>query len=147
MISDHFDPAVAHLNQRDVSLAVVSSAPFETLAAFKQRMGWRFTWVSSHGNDFNRDYRVSFTPEEIERHEADYNYRVGAFPMSEAPGISVFLKDQAGGLYHTYSAYARGLDIFIGAYNLLDIVPKGRDEAELPFTMAWVNFHDRYGGT
>ena len=145
LLSDHFDPAVVHLNQRDVSLAVVSHAPFEKLAVFKQRMGWRFTWVSSHGSDFNRDYRVSFTPEEIEQQAADYNYRIGAFPVSEAPGISVFLKDQAGDIFHTYSTYARGLDIFIGAYNLLDIVPKGRDEAELPFTMEWLRHHDRYG--
>ncbi len=145
LLSDHFDAAAVHLNARDVSLAVVSRAPFEKLAAFKERMGWRFAWVSSHGNDFNRDYRVTFTPEEIESEEADYNYRLGAFPVSEAPGMSVFLKDEAGALYHTYSTYARGLDIFIGAYNLLDIVPRGRDEAALPFTMAWVRHHDRYG--
>ena len=143
-LADHYDPAIVHLNQRDVSLVTVSRAPLETLLAFQKRMGWRFKWVSSLGSDFNWDYQASFKPEDVEGQQVYYNYRVGAFPMGEGPGISVFYKDDAGGIFHTYSAYARGLDIFLGTYNLLDIVPRGRDEADLPYTMEWIRHHDRY---
>ena len=107
-------------------------------------MGWSFPWVSSFGSDFNRDYHVSFTPEEQERKEMYYNYRLGPFPSSEGPGISAFYKNEDGGIFHTYSAYARGLDMLIGAYHFMDLAPKGRDEADLPFTMAWVRRHDAY---
>jgi len=145
-LTDHFDPAVVHLNHRDVSMVAVSRAPVATLEKFKARMGWAFTWVSSLGNDFNRDYHVSFTQEELDSGSVYYNYRMTEFPASEAPGASVFYKNDAGEIFHTYSAYQRGLDMFITAYHWLDIVPKGRDEAELPFTMAWVRHHDDYEG-
>jgi predicted dithiol-disulfide oxidoreductase (DUF899 family) len=143
-LSDHFDGAIVHLAQRDVTMLAVSRAPWPQIETFKKRMGWRFKWVSSFGNNFNRDYRVSFTKDELEQSKAYYNYEFGQFPSEEAPGVSVFYKDEAGAIFHTYSAYARGLDILVGAYNLLDLVPKGRDEAALPWTMAWVRHHDRY---
>jgi predicted dithiol-disulfide oxidoreductase (DUF899 family) len=145
-LADHIDGAAVHLAQRDVTLLAVSRAPPPEIAAFKQRMGWRFKWVSSHANDFNRDYHVSFTSDEVEGGEAYYNYDVGKFPSEEAPGVSVFYKDAAGDIFHTYSAYARGLDILVGAYNYLDLAPKGRDESDLPWTMAWVRHHDKYDG-
>jgi predicted dithiol-disulfide oxidoreductase (DUF899 family) len=143
-LADHFDGAIVHLAQRDVTMLAVSRAPLAEIEAFKKRMGWRFKWVSSHGSDFNFDFHVSFTKDEIDRGAADYNYAVGKFPVEEAPGVSVFAKDDRGEIFHTYSAYARGLDLLVGAYNLLDLVPKGRDEAGLPFTMEWVRHHDRY---
>jgi len=144
-LADHYNPSVIHLNHRDVTMVTVSRAALDKLEAFKKRMGWTFKWVSSLGNDFNWDYHVSFTPEQIEKGEVDYNYRVGkAFPVSEAPGISVFYKDENGKVFHTYSSFARGLENFIGAYNLLDIVPKGRDEAGLSYGMQWLRHRDRY---
>jgi len=142
LLSDHIDASTVHLAQRDVTLLAVSRATYPEIAAFKQRMGWRFKWVSSHGSDFNRDFYVSFAPEE--KDNAYYNYDTGGFPSEEAPGASVFYKDAAGNIFHTYSAYARGLDVLIGAYNYLDLAPKGRDEDALSFTMAWVRHHDRY---
>jgi predicted dithiol-disulfide oxidoreductase (DUF899 family) len=144
-LSDHIDGANWHLAQRDVTLLAVSRAPLAQIEAFRQRMGWRFKWVSSYGNDFNRDYHVSFTPEEMARGKVYYNYAMTEFDSEEAPGISAFYKDENGDVFHTYSAYARGLDMLIGAYNYLDLAPKGRDEAALPWTMAWVRHHDRYG--
>jgi predicted dithiol-disulfide oxidoreductase (DUF899 family) len=143
-LSDHIDGANWHLPHRDVTLVAVSRAPLAEIDAFKQRMGWRFKWVSSYGNDFNRDYHVSFTPDEMAQGEVYYNYGMGEFPSEEAPGISVFYKNPSGKVFHTYSAYARGLDMLVGAYNYLDLAPKGRDEAALPWTMAWVRHHDRY---
>jgi predicted dithiol-disulfide oxidoreductase (DUF899 family) len=144
-VSDHIDGANWHLPQRDVTLLAVSRAPLPAIEAFRQRMGWGFKWVSSYGNDFNHDYHVSFTPDEMARGEVYYNYGMEQFPSEEAPGVSVFYKDPSGAIFHTYSAYARGLDMLIGAYNYLDLAPKGRDEADLPWTMAWVRHHDRYG--
>ena len=144
LLADHFDGATVHLAQRDVSLVAVSRAPLARIEEFKNRMGWKFKWVSSHGSDFNTDFHVSFTPDEMSQGEVYYNYRMTEFPSDEAPGASVFLKDENGDIFHTYSAYARGLDILIGTYNFLDLVPKGRDEDALPFTMAWVRHHDRY---
>ena len=143
-VSDHIDGANWHLPQRDVTLLAVSRAPLPEIEAFKQRMGWGFKWVSSYGNDFNHDYHVSFTPDEMAGGEVYYNYGMEQFPSEEAPGVSVFYKDPSGAIFHTYSAYARGLDMLVGAYNYLDLVPKGRDEADLPWTMAWVRHHDRY---
>jgi predicted dithiol-disulfide oxidoreductase (DUF899 family) len=143
-LSDHLDGANLHLPHRDVTLVAVSRAPLARIQSFKRRMGWRFKWVSSYGSDFNRDYHVSFTKDELAQGEVYYNYRMGEFPSDEAPGISVFYKDTSGAIFHTYSAYARGLDMLVGAYNYLDLVPKGRDEAELPWTMAWVRHDDRY---
>ncbi len=143
-LADHFDGAAVHLAQRDVTLLVVSRAPLTQIETFKRRMGWHFKWVSSFGTDFNRDFHVSFTKDELESHKANYNYQVGTFPAEEAPGASVFFKDEAGGIFHTYSTYARGLDMLVGAYQFLDLAPKGRDEDDLAFTMAWVRHHDRY---
>jgi predicted dithiol-disulfide oxidoreductase (DUF899 family) len=144
LLADHIDGAVTHLANRDVTLLAVSRAPLAEIERFKQRMGWKFRWVSSFGNDFNRDYHVSFTKEEMASGRMYYNYEVSEFPTDEAPGASVFFKDAAGGVYHTYSTYARGGEPFIGAYSYLDLVPKGRDEEGLAFTMAWVRHHDRY---
>jgi predicted dithiol-disulfide oxidoreductase (DUF899 family) len=143
-VSDHFDGATVHLAHRDTTLAVASRAPLAEIEAFKKRMGWKFPWVSSFGSDFNFDYHVSFTPEERANGKVAYNYDVGEFPSEEAPGASVFAKDGAGEVFHTYSTYGRGLDILMGTYNLLDLVPKGRDEAGLDFSMSWVRHHDRY---
>jgi predicted dithiol-disulfide oxidoreductase (DUF899 family) len=140
---DHFDAAALHLAHRDVTLLAISRAPLPEIEAYKTRMGWGFTWVSSYGNDFNYDFHVSFKPEEAEG-EVYYNYEMRDFESDEMPGLSVFTKDALGAVFHTYSAYARGLDILVGAYNFLDLVPKGRNEAELPWTMAWVRRHDDY---
>jgi predicted dithiol-disulfide oxidoreductase (DUF899 family) len=128
-----------------VTLTAVSRAPLPEIEAYKKRMGWRFPWVSSYGSAFNFDFHVSFKPEEAEG-EVYYNYEMGDFESDEMPGVSVFIKDASGAIFHTYSAYARGLDILVGAYNFLDLVPKGRDEAELPWSMAWVRRHDEYEG-
>ena len=143
-LSDHFDGSVVHLAARDVSLVVISRAPLAQIEAFKKRMGWRFKWVSSNATDFNYDYHVSFTQEEMTKGEKYYNYTTQPFPSEEGPGLSVFYKDAAGRVFHTYSSYSRGLDMLIGAYNWLDLVPKGRDEAGLAHTMAWVRHHDKY---
>ena len=142
--ADTYAGAVVHLEHRDASFVVVSTAPFEKLRAYQRRMGWSFKWVSSLNSDFNRDYHVSFTPEE--QKTAVYNYKAGGFGGSEAPGISVFAKDKAGSIFHTYSCYARGLDPLNGAYQLMDLLPKGRDEGALSHPMAWVRRHDRYDG-
>lgn len=144
-LADHFDPAVVHLAQRDVTMIAASRAPLEELQKFRKRMGWRFKWVSSLGSDFNRDFHVSFTPEELEAGEVDYNYTRQSFPSTEAPGASVFYKAPDGQIFHTYSVYQRGLDMFVTAYHYLDIVPKGRDEDGLSYTMEWVRLHDAYG--
>lgn len=143
-LADHFNPAVVHLNHRDVSFVAISRAPLEILAAYKQRMGWEFQWVSSYGNNFNRDFNVSFTEEEIRRGDAYFNYENKGFSTTEAPGVSVFYRDSNGEIYHTYSVFERGLDMFITAYHYLDIVPKGRDEENLSFTMEWLRRHDEY---
>ena len=140
--ADNYNGAVVHLNHRDVSLVAISRAPLAKLESYRNRMGWSFKWVSSYGNDFNRDYHVSFTPEE--QKTADYNYKSAGFGSSEAPGVSVFSKGADGQIFHTYSCYARGLDMLNGAYHLLDLVPKGRDEQGLPYPMAWVRRHDAY---
>ena len=143
-LADHYAPAIVHLAQRDVTLVTASRAPLARIETFRERMGWRFKWVSSLRSDFNRDYGVTFTPEEVAGGEVVYNYTAKPFPMTEGPGISVFCKDQSGAVFHTYSSYARGLDMFIGAYHLLDIVPKGRDEDDLTFSMEWLRHRDRY---
>ena len=142
-VSDHFDGALAHLGARDITLTAVSSAPLKKIAGFKKRMGWKFPWVSSFGSTFNHDYGVTFTPEELASGKVYYNYAVREAHLDELPGLSVFARDAAGNIYHTYSTYARGLDLLIGAYNLIDLTPKGRNEdAEMP--MKWVKHHDRY---
>lgn len=147
LLADHIDGSSAHLAARDVSLAVVSRAPYAEIAPFQARMGWRFHWVSSFGSEFNHDYHVSFSKEEVATGSFYYNYDMNGFPSEEAPGISVFAKDASGAIFHTYSSYARGGEPLIVAYQFLDMVPKGRDEAGLPWPMAWVRHHDRYGTT
>ena len=141
---DGYDGFVVHLAHRDVTMVSVSHAPLANIDAYKKRMGWTFKWVSSLESDFNRDFNVSFTPDEMEKGEMYYNYRVTQFPADEAPGASFFYKDDDGDIFHTYSCYGRGLDILNGAYNYLDLVPKGRDEGDLPYTMAWLRRHDQY---
>lgn len=146
LIADTFDDAIVHLNQRDVSMVVISRAPYEKLRSYEDRMGWHFKWLSSENTDFNRDFHVTFTAAERESGQAYYNYQSSGFPVDEAPGLSVFYKDQDGRIYHTYSTYGRGLDPLMSTYQFLDLVPKGRDEDGLDFPMAWVRRHDEYGG-
>jgi predicted dithiol-disulfide oxidoreductase (DUF899 family) len=143
-MADHLGGTLVHLAHRNVSFVAVSRAPLAQIEAFRTRMGWSFKWVSSFGSDFNFDYGVSFTPEELVQGKTYYNYRVERFSSEEAPGISVFYRDEAGEVFHTYSTYARGCETMMGTYRLLDLVPEGRDEAGLPYTMAWVRHHDRY---
>lgn len=145
LLADSYNGSPLHLASRDVTMVTASLAPLAKLEAFKQRMGWDFKWVSTRGPDFNRDFHVSFTDEERRDNTAYYNYRETSFPEPEGPGISAFAKDEDGTVYHTYSAYGRGLDILITTYNLLDLAPRGRDEADLPYSMQWVRHHDRYG--
>ena len=142
--ADNFNGVVIHLNHRDISLLAVSRAPLDELKAYKNRMGWSFKWVSSFENDFNHDYHVSFTSDEVKKSKMFYNYSIGKFPSEELPGISVFYKDKQGDIFHTYSCYARGLDMLNGAYHYMDLVPKGRDEDDLSYTMAWIHRHDQY---
>src|SRR5438270_5113475 len=143
-LADHFDGANWHLPHRDVTFVVISRAPLTELDAYKKRMGWRFKWLSSYGNDFNFDYHVSATEDEKAKGKMSYNYRTDEQIGEEMPGLSVFYKDENGDVFHTYSMYARGLDILVGAYNFLDLAPKGRDEDHLDFTMDWVRRHDQY---
>ena len=142
--ADNFDRSVVHLAQRDVRLLAVSRAPLDRLLEFRKRMGWRFEWVSSLGSDFNFDYGVSFTPESRQRGQTFYNYRENGFSGGEAPGISVFFKNDDGSIYHSYSTYGRGLDMMNAAYHYLDLVPKGRDEDGLGYPMEWVKLRDEY---
>jgi predicted dithiol-disulfide oxidoreductase (DUF899 family) len=141
---DHLDGATVHLKARDVTMVLVSRAPLAKIEAFKKRMGWHFPWVSSHGSDFNSDFDVSFTKEQIADGRGRYNFGTIAPYGEECPGLSVFAKDAAGQVFHTYSAYARGLEPLLGTYVILDLVPKGRDEEGLPSTMSWVKHHDKY---
>jgi predicted dithiol-disulfide oxidoreductase (DUF899 family) len=134
-----------HLAARDTTMLAVSRAPLAEIEAFKERMGWQFGWVSSFGSEFNYDFHVSFTEEEVASGKVDYNYTAQPFGSSEAPGISVFFKDEDGTIYHTYSVYGRGVELMMGTYRILDLTPKGRDEEGLEFTMAWVRYHDSYG--
>jgi predicted dithiol-disulfide oxidoreductase (DUF899 family) len=143
-ISDHFDGMTVHLANRDTTLIAVSHAPIAEIEAFQKRMGWKFKWVSAFGSDFNYDYHVSFTAGEKASGKVYYNYERTEFPADEAPGASVFAKDAAGNVFHTYSTFARGLDIMLGVYNFLDMTPKGRDEDGLAYSMSWVRHHDRY---
>jgi predicted dithiol-disulfide oxidoreductase (DUF899 family) len=143
--ADNYNPIVVHLNHRDANLVAISRTPLEKLQAYRKRMGWSFNWVSSLGNDFNYDYHVSYTPEEIAKGEGYYNYRMGTTTMGiERPGISVFHKDADGNIFHTYSTYERGLDMLNGAYHIMDLLPKGRDEKGLKYTQEWVHRHDEY---
>src|SRR5687767_5160692 len=143
-VADHYNPTVIHLKHRDASLVTISKAPIKKLAEFRKRMGWTFPWVSSFGNAFNRDFHVSFTEQELTPGLAVYNYDRKPYPITELPGMSVFFRDDEGNIFHTYSTYARGLDMFLTTYHLLDLVPKGRDEDNIPI-MSWLRHHDRYG--
>ncbi|RLA52773.1 MAG: DUF899 domain-containing protein [Gammaproteobacteria bacterium] len=142
--ADNFDGIGVHLNHRDINMLAVSRAPLDKLEAYKKRMGWSFNWVSSLNSNFNYDYHVSFTEDEIAKQEMYYNFDLRNFPREEAPGISVFFKNDEGEVFHTYSCYARGLDMLNGAYHHIDLVPKGRDEEGLPYSMAWLSRHDQY---
>jgi predicted dithiol-disulfide oxidoreductase (DUF899 family) len=142
--ADNFNGILPHLAARDVALVAISRAPVERLSTFARRLGWSFPWLSSGGTSFNEDYGVSFTPEALAQEAITYNYAPSSMKMSELPGISVFCKDETGAIYHSYSCYARGLDMLNGAYHYLDLVPKGRDEAGLPHSMSWVKFRDQY---
>jgi predicted dithiol-disulfide oxidoreductase (DUF899 family) len=144
--ADNYSGAITHLQQRDVTLVTVSRAPLDKIEAFKKRMGWTFKWVSSLGSDFNRDFGVTFTEEDRLKGKIDYNYAERDYFSPEAPGLSVFFKDRDRAIFHTYSCYARGLDMINGTYQLLDLVPRGRDEASMEYTQAWVRHHDRYEG-
>jgi predicted dithiol-disulfide oxidoreductase (DUF899 family) len=143
--ADNFNGIVVHLNQRDVTMIAVSRAPYTKIDEYKKRMRWNFKWVSSYNTDFNFDYHVSFKPEELSEKKAFYNYDLQDTHSPEREGISVFYKDTAGHVFHTYSAYARGIDTLNVAYQFLDLVPKGRDEAGHEFPQFWVRRHDEYG--
>ncbi|MCY1398613.1 hypothetical protein D9M71_136480 [compost metagenome] len=142
-LADHFDGANLHLANHDVSLVAVSSAPFAQFQAFKRRMGWQFDWVSSHGTSFNEDFQVSASDQQIAAGSFIYNYEPNNGEERELPGLSVFYRDEEGEIFHTYSTYARGLDILVGAYNFLDLMPLGRNEKG---TLDWVRHHDKYEG-
>lgn len=140
-VVDNVSGGLVHLENHDVKFVAVSRAPFPKLAAFKKRMGWELDMVSSFESDFNFDFHVSFTDDEMAAGKVYYNYEVTKFPSNEGPGASVFFKDEAGDIYHTYSSFARGLDILLGTYNLLDMTPKGRNENS---GMDWLRYHDEY---
>ena len=142
--ADNFNGLGIHLNHRDVSFVAISRAPLAKLEAFRKRMGWSFRWVSSGQNDFNYDYQASFTRQEVESGAAFFNYSKSDVGVSDREGVSVFSRDPSGAVFHTYSSYARGIDMLNTAYHYLDLVPKGRDEYGLEFTQAWVRHHDRY---
>ena len=143
-MADHFDGTLPHLNNHDVSFVAVSRAPLAEIEAYKKRMDWHFPWVSSGGTDFNYDFGVSFTPEDLKSGEATYNF--GTIPSEalgeEQPGFSAFQLAENGEVFHTYSSFSRGLEEVLGTYMLLDRAPKGRNETG---TMSWVKRHDEYG--
>lgn len=142
--ADNFNGNGVHLNHRDVTFVAISRAPLAKIEAFKARMGWSFKWVSSFQTDFNFDYHVSFTPEQIQSGATFFNYSKADPGMMDREGVSVFYKDENGVVFHTYSTYARGIDMLNSAYHYLDLVPKGRDEGELEGPQDWVRYHDRY---
>lgn len=146
-MADHLDAMAPHLAQRDIALLAVSRAPLAEIEAFRRRMGWRFAWASSHGNSFNRDFNVSFEPQDRIDGQVFYNFEMQPLPLQEAPGISVFCKDDAGEVFLTYATFGRGLEVMMGSYGLIDLTPRGRDEAGLDYPMAWVRHHDRYETT
>jgi predicted dithiol-disulfide oxidoreductase (DUF899 family) len=143
-MADHNDGMAVHLAHRDVTLVAVSRAPLAEIERFRQRMGWKFQWVSSHDSDFNYDFGVSFTPEEVAQGEINYNFGLRHFAREELPGVSVYFKDDAKDVFHTYSTYGRGVEVMMGTYNMLDLVPQGRGERDVGHKMEWVRHHDRY---
>ena len=147
-MADHVDGMTIHLANRDVTFVAVSRAPLVEIERFRRRMGWQFTWVSSCDTDFNYDYGVSFTPDEVEKGKIDYNYGNWPFVGEEWPGISVFCKNEAGEIFHTYSTYGRGVEVMMGTYRMLDLTPKGRGEPnDTVNKMAWIRHHDSYERT
>jgi predicted dithiol-disulfide oxidoreductase (DUF899 family) len=142
--ADGYDGIIPHLAQRDVSMVTISRAPLAKLRAFQTRMGWRFKWLSSAGCDFNRDFGVCVTADEVASHALVYNFGTLPFGVEEAPGVSVFERSDAGEIFLTYQCFSRGLDALNPAYQLLDLVPKGRDESNLPNPMAWLKRRDEY---
>lgn len=143
-MADHADGMTAHLANRDLAFAAVSRAPIDEIERFRRRMGWQFSWVSSHANGFNHDFEVSFTSEAVAAGDVSYNFTKQSRIGQEMPGLSMFFKDEAGSIYRTYSTYGRGVEAMIGAYRLLDLAPMGRDEDGLDYTMQWVRHRDRY---
>jgi len=142
---DHIEGALVHLEHHDVTYVAVSRAPLPEIEAFKRRMGWRFKWISSYGSDFNYDFHVSFKPDEVERGEVYYNYEMRKVGIEELSGRSVFYKDANSDVFHTYSSYGRGGDLMLGTYNILDLMPKGRNETGPNHNLTdWVRHHDRY---
>ena len=139
--ADNFNNIIVHLRQRDVNMVAISRGPLEKLEAFRKRMGWNFKWLSSADSDFNFDFNVSFQPDQT---DTQYNYTANKSSMDELPGISVFSKGENGEIFHTYSCYSRGLDMMNTAYHYLDLVPKGRDEDGLAYSMEWVKLKDLY---
>ena len=142
--ADNFNGIDIHLKHRDASLVAISRASLDQLQAYSKRMGWDFKWLSSSASEFNYDFQASFRAEEMEQGDVFYNFKMGQFPADEAPGISVFYKNEQDEVFHTYSCYARGLDMLNGAYHYMDLLPKGRDEDDLEFTMAWLRRRDQY---
>lgn len=140
-LADHVDAARQHFEHADLSFAAISRAPLAQIEPVKQRMGWRFAWVSSYASDFNYDFGVSFTYDQIARGATDYNYGTTPYANADLPGTSIFVRDDTGAVFHTYSSYARGLELLDGAFNWLDLTPKGRNETS---TMSWVRLHDEY---
>jgi predicted dithiol-disulfide oxidoreductase (DUF899 family) len=144
--ADHIEGALVHLEHHDVTVVVVSRAPLHEIEAYKKRMGWRFNWVSSYDSDFNYDYHVSFTKDDVTKGRVYYNFEMTEALIEELPGLSVFYKDAAGDIFHTYSSYARGAEELLGTYMVLDLTPKGRNETGPNHNlMDWVRRHDRYG--
>jgi predicted dithiol-disulfide oxidoreductase (DUF899 family) len=146
-MADHSDGMLVHLANRDTTLVAVSSAALDEIERFRRRMGWQFTWVSSEGSDFNADFGVSFTQEQVEKGDVGYNFGTSPHAYEELPGISVFIKDDKGQVFHSYSTYARGVEVMMGTYNMLDLTPKGRGERDVDHKMEWVRHHDRYEPT
>lgn len=143
-MADHADGMTAHLAARNVTFVAISRAPFKEIERFHRRMDWRFNWVSSNANSFNHDFRVSFTPEEVASGKIDYNFGGAPHRGEELPGVSVFVKDEDGTVFHTYSTYGRGVEVMMGTYRMLDLTPEGRAEGGLSHTMQWVRHRDRY---
>jgi len=142
--ADNFDPVIVHLNARDVTMVAVSRAQIDKIERYKRRMGWSFTWLSSYGSDFNYDFGVAFAPDDFER--PVYNVGTIAPGMPDREGVSVFVKDESGAIFRTYSAYARGIDMLNTAYHYLDLVPGGRDEdGDGKYPQYWLRRHDEYG--
>ncbi len=143
--SDHVDGALKHIEHHDVTYVAVARAPLDEIETFRTRMGWHFKWVSSYGSDFNYDFGVSFTPEQIATGPVTYNYRETPVPLEDLSGFSVFYKDENGDMFHTYSTFGRGAEDILGSYMFLDMTPKGRNEHGPNFNLTdWVRHHDRY---